>query len=125
MTNLGCYTRGETTATTGAVTAAQQIGGETTTTIHGIESEIEAGQERGLDLGIEETETAVLTVTGTGGTALGIVLEKGRRMGAEIGIGSARVRGTKAVIAESPRTKIAGIVNKRYEQVSHPAATQY
>jgi len=115
MTNLSYYVRGETTATTDAVTAVQQIGGETTTTIHGIGSGIEAGQERGLDLEIEETETVVLIETGTGGTALGIVLEKGRRMGAEIGIGSARVRGTRVVIVESLRTKIAGIVNKRYE----------
>ena len=100
----------ETTATTVAVTVAQQIGGGTTTTIHGRESGIEASQERGLDLDMEETETAVLI--GTGGTALGIVLEKGRRMGAEIGIWSARVRRTEAVVAESPSTKIVRIVNK-------------
>ena len=103
------------------MTAARQIGGETTTTTHGIGSGIEAGQERGLGLEIEEIETAVLIVTGTGGTALGIVLEKGRRRDAEIGIGSARVRGTRAVIVESLRTKIAGIVSKRYDQVFQQA----
>jgi len=94
-----------------------------TTTIHGIGSGIEADQERGLGLEIGETGTAVLieTGTGTGGTVPGTVLGKGRKMGAEIGIGSAMVRGTRAVIVESLRTKIAEIVNKRYEQVSQPA----
>ena len=53
------YLRDGTIVTTGAVTEAQQIEDEMTTTTHGIEIKTEAGQEKDLGLETEVKETEV------------------------------------------------------------------